>query len=272
MDGVDNVYSVAVSPDGKSVYLTGADWYDTGEETRPADALAVFSRDADTGRLTLVEAHQNGVGGVEGLHDVTGVTVSPDNRSVYVVNVWKTVVVFSRNPDTGALTYVETQEEGVGDVVGLLGARVVVVSADSKHVYVGTRRGGTVVVFGRDPATGALTFVETKVGTLGGVARLGNVYGLAVSPDGGHVYVATAANDMHGLKRNPDTGAQTYLETVTDNVGGVDGLEGAQSVAVSPDNMHVYVASLQDRAVAVFGRDPATGALTFVEVIRNAED
>jgi hypothetical protein len=76
---------------------------------------------------------------------------------------------------------------------------------------------------------------------------------------------------MHSLKRNTDTGALTYLETLADNAGGVDGLEGAQWVSVSPDDMHVYVASLYDRAVAVFGRDPRTGTLTFVEVIQDTE-
>ena len=43
-------------------------------------------------------------------------------------------------------------------------------------------------------------------------------------------------------------------------------------MTVSPDDMHVYVASLYDNAVAVFRRDSTTGALTFVEVIRNAKD
>ena len=37
------------------------------------------------------------------------------------------------------------------------------------------------------------------------------------------------------------------------------------SVAVSPDGAHVYVASLNDHAVAVFARDGTTGALAFVE-------
>ncbi|MBI3059231.1 MAG: beta-propeller fold lactonase family protein, partial [Deltaproteobacteria bacterium] len=39
-------------------------------------------------------------------------------------------------------------------------------------------------------------------------------------------------------------------------------LDGAEAVAVSPDGKHVYVASTQSDAVAVFSRDKATGVLT----------
>jgi 6-phosphogluconolactonase (cycloisomerase 2 family) len=271
--GVDTVHSVVVSPDGKNVYLTGVDVYDTGEETRPADALTVFNRDADSGRLTLIEVHQNGIGGLEGLKSITGVTVSPDNKSVYAINVWRTVVVFTRNSDTGELTYFETQEDGVGGVVGLLGARVVTVSSDNEHLYVASGRGGAVTVFEREPVTGALTFIEAKVATVGSSgADLRGASGVAVSPDGGHVYVVTEQSDkLHVLSRNTDTGVLTYVETLTDNVGGVDGLEGSLSVVVSPDNIHVYVVGFYDNAVAVFSRDPSSGALTFVQVIRNAE-
>jgi 6-phosphogluconolactonase (cycloisomerase 2 family) len=183
------------------------------------------------------------------------------------------VVVFTRNSDTGELTYFETQEDGVGGVDGLLGARVVTVSSDNEHLYVASGRGGAVTVFEREPVTGALTFIEAKVATVGSSgADLRGASGVAVSPDGGHVYVVTEQSDkLHVLSRNTDTGVLTYVETLTDNVGGVDGLEGSLSVVVSPDNIHVYVVGFYDNAVAVFSRDPSSGALTFVQVIRNAE-
>ena len=117
-------------------------------------------------------------------------------------------------------------------------------------------------VFGRDPGTGALTFVE---------AQEHGAHGVAVSPDGGHVYVASKSDSLLAFARNPDTGALAYVETLTDNVGGVDGLAGAGSVAVSPDNKHVYAVGFKDDAVAVFSRDAATGRLAFVQVITNAE-
>jgi DNA-binding beta-propeller fold protein YncE len=39
-------------------------------------------------------------------------------------------------------------------------------------------------------------------------------------------------------------------------------LDGADGVAVSPDDRNAYVASIESGAVVVFDRDPKTGALT----------
>jgi DNA-binding beta-propeller fold protein YncE len=50
----------------------------------------------------------------------------------------------------------------------------------------------------------------------------------------------------------------------------VNGLAGAQSVVVSPDDKHVYVAGGEDNAVAVFRRG-AEGRLTFVEFKKDGQ-
>ena len=89
---------------------------------------------------------------------------------------------------------------------------------------------------------------------------------VTVSPDGGHLYVAGNDNNAVAVfSRDGITGALTFVERERDGIGGVDGLDGAWSVAVSPDGGHVYVTGSRDDAVAVFGRDGVTGALTFVE-------
>ena len=57
------------------------------------------------------------------------------------------------------------------------------------------------------------------------------------------------------FSRNLLTGALTYVEMQKDGVNGVDGLRRVRSVTVSHDGKHVYTASLDDDAVAVFSRD-----------------
>lgn len=57
--------------------------------------------------------------------------------------------------------------------------------------------------------------------------------------------------------------AVTYLESYTNNVNGVTGLQGISDVAVSPDGKFVYTASYQASAVSVFERNPVTGQLTY---------
>ena len=269
MEGVDNTYGVAVSPDNLSVYVTGQDDSKYAEH----DAIAVYSRDADTGKLSLVEMVQNGVNGVAGLTALTGITVSPDNKSVYAVNIWYTMVVFSRDPGTGALTFAQVLDRGVDGIEkDLLGVHIVVVSPDNQHVYVAARRNDSVTVFGRNLDTGTLTYVERLQSRVGDspVINLGGAHGLAISPDGQHIYVASDGTDMLlSLSRDPKAGTLALIEVFTDNINGVDGLENGWSVAVSPDGRNVYVAGFDDDSLSVFTRDAASGSLTFTEVIRN---
>ena len=62
------------------------------------------------------------------------------------------------------------------------------------------------------------------------------------------------------------------MEIQQQGVGGVDGLDDAWAVIVSPDGKHVYATANQDLpptrpgAVAVFSRNSTTGTLSFVEV------
>ena len=264
--GVDSAHAVAVSPDNSSVYVTGTDG------ARTDSAIAVYSRDTDTGRLSLVEMVQNGVNGVAGLNDLTWITVSPDNRNVYAVNIWHTMAVFSRDPGASALTFAQFLEDGV-DVAnnGLLGAAVVVVSPDNQHVYVTSRRGDAVTVLGRSLDTGALTFVDQLRGRIGDTtANLDGAHGLAISPDGQHVYLASDNADiLLSLSRDPQAGALALIEEFADNMAGVDGLQNGWSIAVSPDGHNVYVAGFDDNSLAVFTRNMSSGSLTFTEVIRN---
>jgi len=259
--GLDGVHSVAVSPDGSYLYTAGSD----------DDAVAVFSRNPSTGSLSFVEVHRDGVGGVDGLDGVDSVTVSPDGSHLYASGRHEdALAVFSRNPSTGSLTFVEVQKDGVGGVDGLDGPESVTVSPDGSHLYAAGSSDNAVAVFSRNPSTGALTFVEMQQDGVGGVDGLAGAASVAVSPSGSHLYAAGQLDDgVAVFSRNPSTGSLTFVEMLKDGVGAVDGLDGANSVTVTPDGSHVYAAGHFDDAVAVFSRNPSTGSLTFVEVQRD---
>ena len=70
------------------------------------------------------------------------------------------VVVFSRNSSTGALTFVERKRDGVDSVDGLNAVHRVTISPDGSHVYAVPILDKAVTVFSRNSSTGALTFVE----------------------------------------------------------------------------------------------------------------
>jgi uncharacterized repeat protein (TIGR01451 family) len=257
-------FSVTVSPDGKHLYAASIGVH---------PALAVFSRDSSTGKLTYVEMEIDGVGGVDGLHRPFSVTVSPDGKHLYAAgNDDDAVAVFSRDSTTGNLTFVGFEKDGVGGVDGLNGAHSVTVSPDGRHLYAAGVEDHAVAVFSRDSMTGVLTFVEVVMDGVGGVDGIRNARSVTVSLDGNHVYVASTGDSAAAVfSRNPTTGKLTFVEAAKDGEGGVDGLFGAHSVTVSPDGNHVYAASNEDQAVAVFSRNSTTGELAFVEAIKDGE-
>ena len=245
--------SLAISPDGKHIYLSLID----------ESAVAVFARDLGTGETSFVEVEVDGAGGVSGLAGGFAIAVSPDGAHVYVGTTEDTVVVFARDAGTGEISFVEAH--GVPSEIDA-GPRGIAVSPDGAHVYVVGQTTDSVTVLGRDAGTGELTFVETKVDGVGGVDGIRGAVAVAVSPDDAHVYVfgrldaAVAAFD-----RDAGTGALTFVEAEFDGVGGVTGMNSPLVGLVSPDGGHVYVGTSFDDAIVVFDRDALTGELDFVE-------
>ncbi len=169
------------------------------------------------------------------------------------------------------------REGGCAHGRALLGAEAVAVSPDGRNVYVASQNSDAVTAFTRDPSTGALAELGCVSqnatngfdGTGGECAdgkALDGASGIAVSPDGAHVYVASqGSNALAIFSRDPSTGELTQVGCIEEFGEQVcydgRGLLGAISVAVAPDGRHVYVASPGDDAVGALTRDPETGLL-----------
>jgi DNA-binding beta-propeller fold protein YncE len=219
--GLEEGFAVAVSPVGNHVYVA----------SNVSDAIAVFSRDLNTGALSQLAdldgcISESGSGGAcadgKGLTTVQGITVSPDGKHVYATSFMSdAVAAFTRDSSTGALSQLAgldgcISEDGSGgdctDGKGLDGATAVVVSPDGTNVYIASRTGSAVAVFARNAVSGALSQL---LGTAGCVS-LGGSGGLCAEGKG---------------------------------------LAGVLAVAISPDGKNVYTASFSDDAVAVFNRN-----------------
>jgi DNA-binding beta-propeller fold protein YncE len=93
---------------------------------------------------------------------------------------------------------------------------------------------------------------------------------IAVSPDGKNVYVASSKSDAIAIfKRDPRSGTLTQPPgtggCIAAKGGGCAtavGLDGPNSVAVSPDGLNVYATSRASNTISVFRRDASTGALS----------
>jgi DNA-binding beta-propeller fold protein YncE len=94
---------------------------------------------------------------------------------------------------------------------------------------------------------------------------------LALSPDGRNLYVASSGSDAIAVfTRNPLDGTLSQAKgrggcIALEGAGGCAtaiGLDGPNSVAVSPDGANVYATSFNSEAVTVFHRNRKTGALS----------
>ena len=108
-----------------------------GNNLADADGLGAITyqwyRDGQPIKNTL----KDGVGGVDGLDEAHGVTLSADGKHAYVAGGSDdSVSWYSRNVSTGALTYGGLLKDGVNGVDGLNYAYDVTLSADGNHAYV----------------------------------------------------------------------------------------------------------------------------------------
>jgi 6-phosphogluconolactonase (cycloisomerase 2 family) len=236
------VASVAVSPDGRSVYALS---YGSGALE---DSLVALTRDRRTGRLAPVPAGRGGcvvpLGSkrcpvhAAGLRGASAVAVSPDGRFVYVASqLSSAVVAFVRNRATGGLRPVAgaggcVQDAGTpppsGDIgcavksPALRGARSLALSADGRFAYIASFDPGAVAVLVRNRSTGTLAPLQGS--------------GACLVPTGGSA---------------PTEGA----------CGKVDGLRGAGAVALAPSGRSLYIATISGNSLLRVDRDPVGGGL-----------
>ena len=270
VDGLSGAQCVEITPDGKSVYVAG----------NSDDAVALFSRDSSTGLLTYETAYIDDTDGVSGLDGVTTVTVSPDGRHVYTGSEGDdSVVCFSRDTDTGALTYLyqykDDTEFGVGPsyykINGLEDISDIVVSPDGETLFVGslgnTSEAGAVAWFIRDTSSGELTYKDYYSG-----ASIQSVVELALSPDGNLLYfIDDYYSTLKVYSWDDDAETLLYKCTYYDDVLGVDGLHDPTSLTISADGNWLYVTAdgTEDNSIAVYSRDTATGDITLEDIQRH---
>ncbi|MDA0170252.1 beta-propeller fold lactonase family protein [Solirubrobacter taibaiensis] len=232
-----------------------------------------------------------GCGRAGGLISADGVVLSPDGKHAYVVagggavSGSNGVALFGRDGTNGALAAgaCVTATGGDGRVGSdglcaranaLRGAAALAFSPDGRFAYVAATGSNAISWFERDAATGALTqrgCVKHVFGigeACSGGYALDGASGVAVSPDGKHVYVAASrSNAVAVFTRDETTGALTEVGCVSDT--GSDGactdgtaLAGAGEVLIAADGADVYVISALSASVTAFRREATTGKLT----------
>ena len=289
---VDSLGAIAITPNGKNVYLLDQD----------KNTVVELSRDVETGLLSVMEGpdgepecitEEFGLcehTGAIGLGDPYGITVSPDEKTVYVASLGsESIAELARNTSSGTLEAIPghvcigSATSGCPDdtAIGLTKAIGVVVSPDNKDVYVaaGAKEGkgeGDVAAFSRnaegvlEQLSGVKACVSEKIAGCAKATALQGSEDLVISANGEDVYATShETNAVVALERNAGTGALTQLAgasgCISTTFAGctiVTAITGPLGIAISPDDANVYVSGSEANAEASFDRNAGTGALT----------
>jgi DNA-binding beta-propeller fold protein YncE len=290
-DGNGSPQAVAVTPDGRSVYVVSV-----GPVPPPQPGLggsvSEYRADPSTGALTPAGSVPAGgfaqaiavapdgrnayvanadatvsqyaiaaTGALAPLTPATvpsagfggGVAVTPDGRSAYVTALGGGVSQYDVDPATGALS-----PKPAGPVPTPLGLRGVAVSRDGRSAYVAAQNADEVLQYDIDPVTGALSpKARPAVATP-------DPFEIAVSPDGRSAYVTNFATG-----RPTDTVSQFDVDPLTGALSpktpaSVAAGSRPSGIAVTADGTSAYVADVSApvSGVSQYSIDPATGRLT----------
>jgi DNA-binding beta-propeller fold protein YncE len=237
-DDIDEASSLAVSPDGSKVVVTGSS---LGEGS--STDYATFAYNPSTGARLWV-ARYNGTGDNE--DDPRSVRVSPDGSKVFVTGgSWGPssdydYATVAYNASTGAKLWAKRFNGGGND---LDVARSLSVSPDGTTVFV------TGLSFGSSTTDYATIAYNASTGVKLWTARykgiINNANALAVSPDGTMVFVTGESVDLSSdddyatIAYNASTGAELWAKRYN---GPGNKVDEAFSIAVSPDGTSVFVA------------------------------
>ncbi len=294
---IDGPNAVAVSPDGKSVYVASLD----------NGTIDEFSRSVNTGALTFTGCLGSGncpstSVAPDALDGASSVAVSPNNETVYVTGSISNAVSWLSRATSGNSTGALTFEGCIAD--HLTGCTTpspanavddpgsVALSADGENAYVASfgsfanDSNGVLSTFSISAQSGALTFtgcVGDDPGATGCTATtpadaLDGASAVAVSPDGHTVYAAAQTSGvLDWFSRNPNSsGALGFMGCYgNDPDAGCTATPSGDvspfSLSLSSDGNSVYAVTQSPGMVDVFARNPenssAPGALTFVSCI-----
>lgn len=250
-DGV----ALAQSADGRYVYVaTGSDHTVVLLERRPLAA-----------RLEVLASYRGGVDfPPQSMLNPIELVLSPDERFLYVLALWsEAVVVLSRDPSSGELSFVESFPPQLGGQPDLGRARSLAVSPDGRFLYVALFDNGPLVQLERQ-SDGRL---EHSSSFDGGGIDLTQVVGVVTGPLGQFVYALDYRQAGIVVRQEESTGELSLvdsLQLLEEDM--VDGLEGAGAMALSPDGHHLYVAARDDQTVVGLSVNEPEEGLPVVDV------
>lgn len=254
---LDGAQSLQASHDGRFLYVA----------SRVSDSLTVFSMTAGAAGEPVLELVQV-VTGLVGLDQAVQLVLSPDTSQQHLYVAGSNddaIAVFSRDDASGVLSWVESIQQGIGMVSGLTDVSHLLLSGDGANLYALSPTADSITLFDRNLATGELTWVHSYDALDFGVDMDG-VSAAVFDHDGRFLYLAALIdNRVLVLERDGSAGnGELVLRSVIEQgVDGANGLVGAGRLAITGDDVHLYVTSESASTIAWYIRDASNGSLTF---------
>ena len=292
---LDRVGALAIAPDGTQLFATSS----------TTKSLLIYDIDASSGTLSHVQTFTDGVDGVSGMNFPQQARVSPDGTLVAVATQGSgnPLTLLDRDPVTGAVTFTGTSlevganrdvifsDDGrflyvadfngrlwtlsrdlvTGDVqvqgsidLGSLRLDKLVMRPDQSGIYATSSYTDTLLAFDRDPISGVVTLVETLDSS--DVWHMEDAEGMALSPDGQHLYLASqAGNRIQTFWTNP-TGQAAVAPLVTTVSG-----QSITNVNFAVSDASPRVTSFSTTAISPEPADQVDFSLSFDEPVSGVD-
>ena len=242
--------SIAVSAEGDRIYLASGSRVNPGTNEIIKDGSLSAWLVSDDGSLQLETVRFEGESGVDDLEGNSRVAVGTSPALVFATGSGSDAVTAWNSVGSGedALVEVTLRPRRSGYIAGLWQARNVAAAAEMVFITQGGRGRHSLGLWYPGPAgpDAPLELVELHLDGVLGIDGLQGAAGIAVSPDARLVFVAARVDNALSAWRVTNVAGRPSLRQFAlykDGEGGIDFLEGATDVALSPGGDLLFVVS-----------------------------
>ena len=261
---LSKIRDIKMAGNGTTLYVAASDDH----------AINVFSRDINSGQLSLLQVVENNSPADIGLGEVYAMALSPDGGFLYAAgSASDTVAVFAVSPSDGSLSYVEHETNQVDDPddsgppVSFMDRPIdLQVAPDGSAVYVVGDYSSSLTVFERNGTDGSLVFKESFKSGVNGVENLGGAASLWATADNQYVYIAGRADNTVARFLVSGPAQLTYAGASTKANADFIGLEAPTAIMGNDDDSRLYALGFDDSSMVSFNRTIVDGELDFADI------
>lgn len=261
---LSKIRDIKMAGNGTTLYVAASDDH----------AINIFSRDINSGQLSLLQVVENNSPADIGLGEVYAMALSPDGGFLYAAgSASDTVAVFAVSPSDGSLSYVEHETNQVDDPddsgppVSFMDRPIdLQVAPDGSAVYVVGDYSSSLTVFERNGTDGSLVFKESFKSGINGVENLGGAASLWATADNQYVYIAGRADNTVARFLVSGPAQLSYAGASTKANADFIGLEAPTAIMGNDDDSRLYALGFDDSSMVSFNRTIVDGELDFADI------